>query len=139
MIRFFSDYRNPLIVWAAIVLHLLWAVNIMAEPVSAFATAPYAIHKAMGDTAAPFVLSAAAMLGFVGMLFHKRFVSVLLMLPQCWLLCISAMSAVRAVWLGQFPDGVERARLFILNDQALSILLAVLYTIAVVQIARTKE
>lgn len=135
---FMSRYREPLIVWFAILLHLLWAANMYIDPISGFATAPYAVKMAFGDLS-PYLLSFGCMLAFVGMIIPRRLISVLLMLLQTWLIFISAVSATRAVVLGQFPDGVERSRLFILNDQGPAIILAVLYIFAVIQIARMKD
>lgn len=135
---FITRYREPFIVWFAILLHTLWAVDMFVDPISGFATAPYAINAMLGS-AAPILLFLGCMLAFLGMVIPKRFWSVLLMLMQQTFLFISAVGALRAISLGQFPDGVERSRMFILNDQGPAMILAVLYTIAVVQIARSKD
>lgn len=139
MFNFFATrYREPLIVWFAILLHMLWAVDMYIDPISGWATAPYAVNELFG-AAAPHLLIIGAALAFIGMVIPQRFGSVMLMVPQFWFLFISAVSAGRAILLGQFPDGVERSRLFILNDQGPAMILAALYTLAVIQIARSKD
>ncbi len=140
MFNFFrTGYREPLIVWFAILLHMLWAVDMFLDPdQSGMATAPYAIKMAFGPFS-PILLFLGCMLAFLGMTIPHRRSSVLLMLTQQTLLFISAVGAVKAIILGHFADGVERSRMFIATDQEPAIILAILYTIAIFQIARTKE
>lgn len=131
-------YREPLIVWFAILLHILWAIDMFIDPVqSGLATAPYAVKSAFGSIA-PTILFMGCMLAFLGMIIHHRMWSVILMLPQQTLLFVSAVGAVKAIVLGHFADGVQRSRMFIATDQEPAIILAVLYTIAIFQVARLK-
>jgi len=135
---FVTRYREPLIIWYAILLHTLWAIDMYLDPSSGLATAPYAIKILFGVNT-PHLLFIGCVCAFTGMAAPNRIVSVLLIIPQYTLLFISAVGALKAIDLGHFADGVARSRMFIATDQEPAIIIIVLYTIAVIQIARSKR
>jgi hypothetical protein len=59
----------------------------------------------------------------------------LLLLPQQVVLLISAESAIRAVVVGHYADGVRRPPMFIAADQFPVVCLTILYVIIVVEVA----
>lgn len=71
----------------------------------------------------------------LGQTVNARYLS-LLLLPQQFVLLCSAGSGFLATILGHYADGVARSWTFILADQLPSILIAVLYTTAVIEIVR---
>lgn len=71
----------------------------------------------------------------LGQTINARYLS-LLLLPQQFVLLCSAGSGILATILGHYADGVARSWTFILADQLPSILIAVLYTTALIEIVR---
>ncbi len=71
----------------------------------------------------------------LGQTINARHLSLLLLPQQCVLLC-SAGSGLLAAILGHYADGVARPWTFILADQLPAILIAILYTTAVIEIVR---
>lgn len=59
-------------------------------------------------------------------------VRLLLLIPQQFILVLSAAGALQAMWLSSFADGVVRSREFIIADQCPIVILAALHTWALV-------
>lgn len=53
-------------------------------------------------------------------------------LPQQALLIMASLTALRSAWLGEYPDGIRRSGLFILDDQLPSICLAIIHTLTLI-------
>lgn len=66
---------------------------------------------------------------------NARYLS-LLLLPQQFVLLCSAGSGLLATILGHYTDGISRSWTFILADQLPAILIAILYTTALIEIVR---
>jgi hypothetical protein len=127
--------HRGIMIWYASALHLTWAIIVTANQTALNTTALHGIYIVFGRVAAPILFIAAA-LPIIALYFVKRrLLSVILMLPQQSLLCISAFIALRAIYLSQFPDGVVRSSWFIATDQAPSIIAAVFYSVAIIQAA----
>jgi hypothetical protein len=61
-----------------------------------------------------------------------------LMVPQQFLLFISAGGAIQAMVEGQFADGTIRSVYFLLADQSPAVLAAIGHTLAIVATARAE-
>jgi hypothetical protein len=126
--------RPVAIIWCAVALHALWGCLLLvdgqvrgATSISAFAGVPR-----MPLAAVFFAVSVAAAAGVTSR--RGTWLRLALLLPQQAVLSVSAVSAITAVILSRYGDGVERPWHFILADQAPMILTVVLHTIAVVQL-----
>ncbi len=132
------NYRG-LMIWYASALHLLWASIIVCQQSALNTTALYGVHIVFGNAAAPVLFISAALPLVALYRIKNRVISVVLMLPQQSILCISAFIALRAAYLGQFPDGVVRSSWFIATDQAPAVLAALFYSIAIIQAAWERD
>ncbi len=137
MFNILMRYREPYVIWFAILLHLLWTVDMFTDPLAGQATAPFAVKVLLGS-AAPYLLFLGCLLAFIGMTVQRRGLTTLLCLPQLFILCVSAYGAISAIMTSHFADGVIRPRMFIASDQEPAIILAVLYVWVLIQIARGK-
>lgn len=130
--------QYPIIVMYAIALHLVWAIGLIIDPSSAGATAVNSVIRLFGEpmmsSAALILVAVAAMIGLLDS--HRRR-SVILLLPQQFLLYVSAFGSYLAIRNGMFPDGVVRSPWFIAVDQAPAILSAIGHTLAIVKIVRS--
>lgn len=131
--RFDDHHQRDLavIVFLVALLHGVWGVALLAHGGTLHFTAETAFIRLVSDhhtRAALYLLaSLLASLWFYG---HYHSVSrwaLLLLVPQQFLLLLSALAAILAVWHGAYGDGVVRSRLFILADQIPYPLLAVLH------------
>lgn len=90
-----------------------------------------------GRAAIVLTLTSAAAIVFP---FRRYGVSVVQMglhlIPQQVVLLVSALGGARAIVDGHYADGVERSSAFIAADQLPIILLALLYTVVVLEVAR---
>lgn len=128
------------IIGFASLLHLVWATIILFDDRAMKAT-PVAIiaNLCQGDKIlVVFVLMTVAALAITFLdfrmrkLFHITALSMLL-LPQQFILWCSAFAGVYATIVGQYADGVPRAWAHILSDQMPCILMALLYTVALIE------
>ena len=79
-------------------------------------------------------LAALGMVRKVGSLKLNIFGSLLVVLPQQFLLMFSAVGACVAIYHSQFADGVVRPRAFLAADQCPAIFLAIFHTCALVDL-----
>lgn len=128
------------IVLFASVLHLGWA-GILAFADGASGSTPVSAIEAVagGEARAAFVLFVVAAMAMV-FPFIKRptaspYTLPLLLLPQQTLLLLSAGAGLWAAIKEEYADGVLRGWEFILADQLGMILLAVMYTVVVIEAA----
>jgi hypothetical protein len=131
-------HKMPLIVWYAVSLHLFWSIAISIQPLAVQATAPYILNTIFGHFTA-LLLAIGAMSAMIGLVTVRRYLAVIFMLPQQLFLFISAVGASQAIVNGHFADGVERPRMFIAVDQEPAILVALFYTIGIIQMMRAKH
>jgi len=118
----------------ASILQFIWAVLILINPVALLVTPLLGLTQLVGVNH----ISVASIL-FIsnGLAFYflviKRLTSshFFLLIPQQCILLLSAFGSLQAVILGHYADGVSRPSIFILADQLPNILIALLYTVAV--------
>ena len=128
--------RNWIFVFA-VTLHLLWGVLLLWDGVNAaFITAIHTSLNIFGNR----VLLGTLYLAASGLVCITHFCgtpslkNVWLVLPQQFMLMVSALGACIAIWKSQFADGVDRPRAFIMADQAPAILMAIFHTMALLEI-----
>lgn len=121
-----------MIVYASM-LHILWAWIIVAAPGTWMTTPLYGLYVASFESSHLLALSLvlSALLAVLGGWFVPSLTGLSLMLPQQFLLFISAYGALSASYAGTYPDNTLRLWSFILADQLPVILAAPLYTVAV--------
>jgi hypothetical protein len=127
------------IVLFASLLHVAWA-GLLVFSADAAKSTPVAVISSLcgGRYRAAFVLIVFAVAAMTFPFFRRRITSTAmagLLIPQQFLLLMSAGAGVWAAVQEKYADGVVRGWPFILSDQLPSILLALLYTVAVVESA----
>jgi hypothetical protein len=128
-------------------MYAAWAVLLVWLPGSGRATPVSPLSSLLSYRAAAVaVFLGAVVLAQAAMWFHfhprhallpDRFL-VLALLPQQFLLLVSAFGGIRAAALGHYPDGTVRPWQFIMADQLPVILLALIYTTAMVAMGRVR-
>ncbi len=113
-------------------LHLTWAFLIWGDHATAGATPVAALLQTFNEyNVLVAVLLAVATVALVA-IFMPLPTMILLMLPQQFLLLISATGAITAIYMAQYADGVIRPRFFIAADQVQIILAALCHAIAII-------
>lgn len=120
----------------AIVLHLVWALTLYLDDSAANATAVASIRYAIPRPFGILAMLLVAGLAVVGLSMRNAWHATMLMIPQQFLLLISAGGAFEAMWEGQFADGVVRPTAFIVADQMPAILAAIGHVLAIFAMAR---
>ena len=130
-----------IVLWSAVLLHLLWGVLILVSAAGTMRTSGIshlifiAGYLGLGETAlAWFLISIALLAAFAILLRNKNLLSyVTLIALQQAVIMLSAAGGIEGALLGQFANGYvpPNAHLFILADQMPSILVAVVHTVAV--------
>lgn len=124
------DFRLGPIRWVVCVQHLIWAVILIGWPDSVDITAldtHLKLNPEPASVAALFILSSALVL--LSPILNRRGARWLgLMLPQQWLVCVTAVGALHSMWIGEDADGTIRPTVFIVADQSIRVLLAVAHT-----------
>lgn len=124
---------------ATSLLHLAWAVLLLKSPDVINTTPLYGIASGARDLAGAAdwadglvigVLISSALAAIIGGRI-RGLIGLGLMLPQQYVLLLSASTAIFSAYSGSYPDGTVRSWSFILADQMLTILAAPLYTMAV--------
>lgn len=131
-----SMYHN-LFFWYAISLHLIWGVSLLNDPSVTHVTALSELHWISTDAGQlGIILIVFAGLAFLSIIQegHWSLISCLfLRIPQQFVLVLSCISALEAIYFGHFADGVQRPVAFLIADQSPAILVVVGYTITVVR------
>lgn len=122
-----------------VILHIFWAVLVALDPSAIGATPVHALYRIIGDTNLLSVaLAAVAVMAVIG-IYMRAPIVVWFLMPQQFLLLMSASGAISAIWIAQFADGVVRPRAFIAADQIHIVFAAVGHTIAVIAHARNRD
>lgn len=127
------------VILAVCVLHYTWAVLLLASPVAAHSTPVSIVVTVFGGRyGAAAALITVALLAQAAPVVPAAYLPVALV-PQQVLLLMSAGAGLYAAAAGHYADGVQRGWPFILGDQAPMILVAALYTLALVSAGRWAE
>lgn len=129
------------ILWFTILLHTIWGILLFTSDAPLRITAIHTVVR-MGlvsaQEAGTLYLSVALLA--VMSLFVPGKIAALYLAPQNILLALSAFGATRAMFLGQFADGIIRDPAFIVTDQMPAILLFGLHTVVMWNLViRSKE
>ena len=127
------------IILIAIVQEYLWAISLIWDSNSINVTAINILSNFMSVAVLSTVLIAVPTLAAVGFTFHKRINTLLALVPQQFMLYLSAGGAIESIYLGKFADGVERTQAFLLADQCSAFLIAFFHTWAMVLILKYGE
>ncbi len=119
-------------------LHLTWAVALSIDSAAGNATSIHTLLNFVSSDAAIVIYSSAAVLAISGF-FQRGIREALFLLPQQFIMMISAGGALQAMWLGQFADGVQRSHAFLITDQVPAVIAAILHTYAIIRIAKDNE
>ncbi len=125
------------IILMASLVHIVWAVLLFVEPAAGGSTPVSILVKTFGGpirTGVVLLIVAVTAMIFPFSKFRGSNRALALMcVPQQAILIMSAAAGVRAAFFGHYADGVARGFAFILSDQLATILLAALYTTAVLE------
>ena len=130
------------IILAASLVHVGWAILLSVDPRTMAATPVNILGQVMGGPLrASVVLTLAAITAMVFPFLTRDIKNsslALLLIPQQALLIMSAGAGVAAAYSAHYADGVMRPQAFILADQFPVIVMALLYTAAVLESAFSK-
>jgi hypothetical protein len=112
----------------------MWAATFLLYPDGMLATAPGLIsHLIPNHILLSLWLIFVASLSLLGVLIAPLTICAwLLFIPQQLTLFLSASSAIIAIYLSQYGDGVLRPHSFILTDQLPIILAAICHSVAII-------
>jgi hypothetical protein len=140
------EYAALFVVLAVSTLHVTWAILLAFSVPAEHSTPVAAVISVLGGsrTAAIVVLGGTAVLALAASWFHlssrhKPAHPLLLaagLIPQQFLMLVSAFGGVKAAFDGHYADGIMRPWQFIISDQLAIILGAFLYTAAMLVLLR---
>jgi len=130
------------IILMASLLHVIWAGLLIVDPASGASTPVHILVVVFGGpirtaVTLSIIATTAMVYPFTRYRISNRAMA-LMLIPQQAILLMSAGAGIRAAVVAHYADGVARAPGFILADQLPSILLAALYTVAVLEAAFEK-
>ena len=131
-----------LIIWYSVALHFLWGGILLLSGQPYLTTGLGKVYELVPDArwlGVVMVLCGGSAVAGMHIPHLTRWFSTTLLLPQQYMLILTAASSLSAVIAGQFADGVPRAHLFILIDQSPAIMLVIFHTLAVIQHARWRS
>ena len=128
--------RRSYILWLAVLTHLVWGVTLILSEAATMATATSMMHKLVKNHVVEgAIVFSAGCLALASMYRRKLdMTGFQMLLPQQFLLFVSAYASAQAVWRQQYGDGVTRPFAFILTDQWAWILVAILHAVRVTEI-----
>lgn len=128
------------VVLFACLLHMTWAGLLVLDPSSGFSTPLRLLVRLSGGSWRASVVLVLVAIPAVGFTFRRIGVSHLqmglMLIPQQLVLFVSAGAALHSAVLGKYADGTLRSTAFILGDQLSVILLALLYSVVILEAAR---
>lgn len=130
-------HHFSLMIFYAIVLHLVWAPLLLYDQSVARVTGLAAIRYVLPYPAASICLVLASLLSFWGLFVKNRFAAAVMLIPQQFFLLTAAIGAGVAIYLHRFP-GVEGdfSRAFMTASQMPSMLAALGHTVALLVVAK---
>ena len=131
-----QNRRAPWGLIAGIVLHGLWGVMILLEPANAKPVTPLAhLNDAIPNhLIRAFILIGVTVSAWVGLYYEDSMAGLWCLLPQQAVLTFSALGGIEAVCKQQYPDGYQAPWHFILADQSVHMVVAVLHTLNILEV-----
>ncbi len=127
------------IILIAITQEYIWAAAVMWDPLAVHVTAVAILAQFMPPRIIVAVLIFVSTLAACSFMMKRRMNNLLGLVPQQFMLYLSAGGSAQAIWFGQFADGVERSQAFLLADQCSSILVAFFHTWAMFLLIKYSE
>ncbi len=127
------------IILIAIVQQYIWAAAILWDDSAIGVTAVNILAKFLPPLVIVGALLSVASLAASGFFMKRRMLNLLSLVPQQFILFLSAGGALEAMLLGRFADGVERAQAFLVADQCSALLIAFFHTWALFLILKYAE
>lgn len=127
-------------VWYAVALHAFWAALLLSSSVAGGATALSGPARLFPNPVGlSIILVTVAFCATLG-IYHVRIdlTKILLLLPQQLLLGVSAASAIRAMWVAHYADGISRAHEFIIADQLPAVLALLAHSATILLLAHAR-
>lgn len=119
----------------AVTLHYAWAIALFFDDSAAMATGIHSLERFISMPVLPWAIASAATMALIGIFVYSPWF-LMLLLPQQFMLMISAAGAIDAISMEQFADGTMRPFWFVLADQCNSVFAAVWHTVAIIAHAR---
>jgi len=123
--------RYALTIWTIILLHIAWGIFLFLNGAPLYTTSIDGIVRFFH----PYQFSAAVLIfaGLCGILGVRLFeknpsISLALFTPMQFLLLLSELTVLQAIWKAHFADGVIRSRYFIAADQVYILIIGALFT-----------
>lgn len=124
------------IILIAITQQYIWATMLLLNHETMNITAIDVMAKLLPPIVIAIILICVATLAIFSFSFKRRMLNLLGLLPQQFMLFLSAGGALQAMLLGRFADGIERSHAFLVADQCSAILIALFHTWAIFLILR---
>ena len=133
-----NQVNRQWIIWYAVALHLWWSVMLILSPSPCNITAIAFLHNRfnLSRTGMAILFSLVAMIAWTALLEIvpiSRFMRIALLIPQQFMLLLSAGGAIQAMIRSSFADGVQRPWPFIASDQFPAVLVAICHTCAILE------
>jgi len=127
--------RLSIIIWGALVVHIIQAISMIYSPLGNGAIDVASILQWVPLNYAPAVMISTSGLAFVGLIDNDNswYFRLLLFLPQQGLITAAAFGAISASLHGAYFDGTVKAGIHIFNDQLWLIMYFVIHAISVVR------
>jgi hypothetical protein len=125
-------YVGALVIFFAIVVHVITGVVLLVDPDAAASTGPSSVVQLLFDSS---LLAGVAMLIAAALAIAAHFHRALrswAYWPQQMLLVVAAIGALVAVVMGTYADGTVRPTLFIATDQLPVMLLPFFHALAII-------
>lgn len=121
-------------------MHLIWAVLLIMSPAPTTVTGLNLLYNIFPNryllAAILIVTSVVAILAVVR---YKGVTSLLLLLPQQFMLIVPAIAVLQAIGNASFADGVTRPRAFLTADKVSVVLLAIFHSISLARFHKLDE
>ena len=135
----FFWHHCPLIIFFAIIQHFLWAMMLLYDEEVEQVTALSALTPFIIVYRGVVLLLLVAILAASSIFVENRIYRTIMMIPQQFVLVVSAMGAMDAMIRGTFADGIAHPRSFIVADQIPAVLLCIFHTVAIIRSAQKKN
>lgn len=126
------------VIWLAMTLHLVQGSLLFFGDGAGNTTSAHLLLKYIPyPPVAGVVMAIAAIMALIELVYFHHMPdtrSIVLLLPQQVILVMAAGSAIEAMVNSHFADGVVRSRSFIIADQSVFVLLAIYYTLAIIEV-----
>lgn len=132
--------NSSMIAWMASTLHIIWGLLLIFSIDATRITGLNLLYTIVPNR---FMLAAilicSSLMALMAVLKYNGTKSIVLLLPQQFLLVVPAIAVLQAIGVGHFADGVARSRVFLTADKASVVLLAIYHTHALINFHRIDE